>query len=179
MFRITEVLDGLDYPYQDNLFRKHVHYVSWAIPGLTFAQSTMELFVKGIENAKDMMFKINHQAETGTLYPVANITLMPVTNANYYQENTIHKNIPFSKEEENKQWIDVFNAHKLMATELMIVDCRDKMLAMRHVDTLSPVLATGFWNNIVQRLKFISTNDDVGKLQEIVIIGIDIKNYRY
>lgn len=69
-----------------NLIRdRSIHYVSIAMPGLTIASGLVDnalaengrLTVEVTERRYALMSRINHARETGTLYPIANITLLP------------------------------------------------------------------------------------------------------
>ena len=60
------------------------HYVSVAMPGLTFVSANIE-HAGGFDTRQrnDFMMKVNHARETGTLYPRVNITLLPSPSASY------------------------------------------------------------------------------------------------
>ena len=69
----------------NEVVEKKAHYIAWAIPGLTYSA---EFCRQGINADADMykslFMKINESKETGTLYPRANMTFLPVNAANYY-----------------------------------------------------------------------------------------------
>ena len=63
----------------DELPKKEIHYISYAASGLTIPSSIIE-FAGGfsVDDIYELMTKVNQERETGTLYPKANISLLPL-----------------------------------------------------------------------------------------------------
>lgn len=111
------------------------HYISWAIPGLTFAT---EFCKSGLNNNatnyKDLFAKINIARETGTLYPQANMTFLPVEKANYYMGTEIHYDGEYTAEEKLSHMKDVLIANRdYIKVKRLYLDVRDLELDASYI----------------------------------------------
>jgi len=97
-----------------SLLNNHdIHYVGLAVPGLNIV-STCVLFAGGFETRQrnDFMLRINEAKETGTLYPQANITLLPSPTASYGgMDHNVHHKGEYSEKELIAQMLDAFQAN--------------------------------------------------------------------
>lgn len=90
-----------------------IHYVSLAVPGLTVVSACVE-FGGGfdVRRRNDFMLRVNHAKETGTLYPQANITLLPSPTASYGgMDHNVHRQGEYSEAEVVVQILDAFKAN--------------------------------------------------------------------
>lgn len=97
-----------------SLLKAHdIHYVSLAVPGLTVVSACVE-FGGGFDTRRrnDFMLRVNHAKETGTLYPQANITLLPSPTASYGgMDHNVHHEGEYSEAEIVAQVLDAFKAN--------------------------------------------------------------------
>jgi len=103
------------------------HYIAWANPGLTFAATMCQQGLKINADAyKALFMEVNTKKETGTVYPRANMTFLPVSEANYYMHTEKHHDSEYAKEDEFIQFRDAFIANRdyIKATKLYL-DLRD------------------------------------------------------
>jgi hypothetical protein len=89
------LLDHEDYSRDFSALLKNgaCHYVSVAMPGLTFASEIICDLGFDTRHRNDFMMTINYKCEVGTLYPRANLTLLPSPSASYggLDRNTYHE----------------------------------------------------------------------------------------
>jgi len=65
----------------NELSKGQTHYVSIAMPGFTMASHYINMAGLTVEQRYDFMMQVNQRREVGTLYPKANITLLPSPKA--------------------------------------------------------------------------------------------------
>lgn len=112
-----------------------VHYVSIAMPGLTVASHNIESaggFDVGQRN--DFMMTVNRAKETGTLYPVINITLLPSPSASYLGvDSNIYNDGDYSEKEVVAHILDAFKANSdYIKSETMYFDFRNLSVSEEH-----------------------------------------------
>lgn len=102
-----------DIDFVSLLKKRDIHYVSIAVPGLTVVSACVE-FGGGfdVRQRNDFMLRVNHAKETGTLYPQANITLLPSPTASYGgMDRNVHHQGEYSEAEVVAQILDAFKAN--------------------------------------------------------------------
>ncbi len=99
--------------FTDFLKRGECHYVSVAMPGLTFASSYIEFAGNfSVEQRNGFMTTVNRAKETGTLYPKLNLTLLPSPSASYTGfDYTEYNSGDFSTDEVIRHILDAFKAN--------------------------------------------------------------------
>jgi hypothetical protein len=102
-----------DIDFVSLLKARDIHYVSLAVPGLTVVSQCVE-FGGGfdVRQRNDFMLRVNHAKETGTLYPQANITLLPSPTASYGgMDQNVHHEGEYSEAQVVAQILDAFKAN--------------------------------------------------------------------
>jgi hypothetical protein len=104
-----------------------IHYISWAIPGLTFAADYIRQVLKvDSDTYKSLFREINTKKETGTVYPKAYMTFLPIEKANYYSGTEIHNNYEYTVTEVFAQIKDVLRVNKdYIKAKILYIDIRD------------------------------------------------------
>ena len=117
-----------DIDFVSLLKARDIHYVSLAVPGLTVVSYCVE-FGGGfdVRQRNDFMLRVNHAKETGTLYPQANITLLPSPTASYGgMDHNVHHEGEYSETEVIAQILDAFKAKsQYLKTRTMYFDFRN------------------------------------------------------
>ncbi len=112
-----------------------IHYVSVAMPGLTFASANIE-FAGGfnVGQRNDFMMTVNRAKETGTLYPRVNITLLPSPSASYGgMDSNIYNDGDYSAEEVITHILDAFKANsEYIKSNRMYFDFRNLCVSEAH-----------------------------------------------
>jgi hypothetical protein len=89
-----------------------IHYVGLAVPGFTVVSACVLAGGFDVRERNDFMLRVNHGKETGTLYPQANITLLPSPTASYGgMDHNVHHQGEYSEEELIAQMLDAFQAN--------------------------------------------------------------------
>jgi hypothetical protein len=112
-----------------------IHYVSVAMPGLTFASANVEFAVGfNIGQRNDFMMTVNRAKETGTLYPKANITLLPSPSASYGgMDSNTYNDGDYSAEEVCAHILDAFKANsQYVKSKKMYFDFRNMCVSETH-----------------------------------------------
>ena len=116
----------------DEIIDKKAHYISWAIPGLTFSAFFCEMALKNSNDNssyQDLFMKINYKQETGTLYPYANMTFLPMESENYgylAEHSIVHHRGYYTRKERTAHFKDAFIANRdYIKASKIYVDCRD------------------------------------------------------
>jgi hypothetical protein len=121
-----------------------IHYVSLAVPGLTVVSACVEF--GGSFDARrrnDFMLRVNHAKETGTLYPQANISLLPSPTASYgVMDHNVHHEGEYSKAEVVAQILDAFKANsQYIKSRKMYFDFRNLGVRESHyLDSLNAAI---------------------------------------
>jgi len=90
---------------------RDIHYVSLAVPGLTVVSACVE-FAGGfdVRQRNDFMLRVNRAKETGTLYPRANISLLPSPTASYAGlDHNVHRQGEYSEHEIARRGANVWD----------------------------------------------------------------------
>jgi hypothetical protein len=119
---------GEDVNFFEELPKKKIHYVSVAMPGLTMASSFIDAAGFSTEERYALMDSVNQAKETGTLYPKANITLLPSPRAKDRMgfNVDVFNDGDYSKEEIIYHIKDAFKANKdFIKSETMFFDFRN------------------------------------------------------
>lgn len=119
---------------------RKIHYVSLAVPGLTVVSSCVE-FGGGfdVRRRNDFMLQVNHAKETGTLYPQANISLLPSPTASYGgMDHNVHHDSDYTENEIVVHILDAFKANSLyIKSRTMYFDFRNLGLCeTRYINAL-------------------------------------------
>ena len=102
-----------DVDFVSLLKARDIHYVSLAIPGLNVVSACVE-FAGGFDVGRrnDLMLRVHRAKETRTLYPQANITLLPSPTASYGGlDHSIHHEGDYSEAEIVAQLLEAFKAN--------------------------------------------------------------------
>ncbi|MFO7801352.1 MAG: hypothetical protein R6V55_03535 [Desulfovermiculus sp.] len=104
-----------------------IHYVSLAEPGLNVVSAVILGCGFDHRERNDFMRRVNHAKETGTLYPKANITLLPVPRASYGgMDDNIYHDGEYSQAEIVAQLLDAFKAQtEYIKSRAMYFDFRN------------------------------------------------------
>jgi len=124
------------------------HYISWAIPGLTYSSHFCKQGVKANADAcKALFMEINNKNETGTLYPRAYMTFMPVEKANYYMETEAHYDGEYTEAEKKRHMNDALIANRdYIKAKKLYLDIRDlpnmdlMLMAMQYREYYSEMI---------------------------------------
>ncbi len=112
-----------------------IHYVSVAMPGLTFASANVE-FAGGfnVGQRNDFMMTVNRTKETGTLYPKVNVTLLPSPSASYGgMDSNTYNDGDYSAEEVVAHILDAFKANsQYIKSKKMYFDFRNLCVSDDH-----------------------------------------------
>ena len=110
----------------NELSNKQAHYISWAVPGLTFSAFYCESVAKlNADSYKQLFLSVNQKNETGTLYPHANITILPIERVNYYMSNIEH-HTGYTDDERFNHLKDAFIANRdYIKSPKIYLDIRD------------------------------------------------------
>jgi len=124
-----------DIDFVSLLKSRDIHYVSLAVPGLTVVSACVE-FAGGfdVRRRNDFMLRVNHAKETGTLYPQANITLLPSPTASYGGlDHNVHHEGEYSEAEVVAQILDAFKANsQYIKSRTMYFDFRNLGVRESH-----------------------------------------------
>lgn len=131
-----------DIDFVSLLKTRAIHYVSLAVPGLNAVSACVE-FGGGFDTRQrnDFMLRVNHAKETGTLYPQANISLLPSPTASYGgMDHSVHHPGEYTEAEMVAQILDAFKANsQYIKSRTMYFDFRN--LGMRESHYLSALEA--------------------------------------
>ena len=124
-----------DIDFVSVLKARDIHYVSLAVPGLTVVSACVE-FGGGfdVRRRNDFMLRVNRAKETGTLYPQANITLLPSPTASYGgMDHNVHHQGEYSEAEVVAQILDAFKANsQYIKSRRMYFDFRNLGVSESH-----------------------------------------------
>ena len=119
--------EDLDIDWAALLKNRSCHYVSVAMPGLTVVSANIE-HAGGFDTRQrnDLMMKVNHARETGTLHPRVNITLIPSPSANYTGMDVVqYHHGDYPQEDVVAHILDAFEANtKHVKSDKMYFDFR-------------------------------------------------------
>ncbi len=127
--KLTVLKRGTDIDFVSLLKAHDIHYVSLAYPGLTVVSACVE-FAGGfdVRQRNDLMLRVNHAKETGTLYPEVNITLLPSPTASYGgMDHNVHHEGEYSEAEVVAQISDAFKANS------QYIKCRTMYFDFRNL----------------------------------------------
>jgi len=112
----------------------NIHYVSLAEPGLNVVSAVILGCGFDHRERNDFMLRVNHAKETGTLYPRANISLLPVPRASYGgMDDNIHHDSQYTQEEIVAQILDAFKANsQYIKSRTMYFDFRNMSVREAH-----------------------------------------------
>jgi len=124
-----------DIDFVSLLKARDIHYVSLAVPGLTVVSACVE-FAGGfdVRRRNDFMLRVNHAKETGTLYPQANISLLPSPTASYGgMDHNVHHDGEYTEAEVVAQILDAFKANsQYIKSRTMYFDFRNLGVRESH-----------------------------------------------
>ncbi|WP_145931097.1 hypothetical protein [Immundisolibacter cernigliae] len=119
---------GEDVNFYEELPKNKIHYVSVAMPGLTMASSFIDDAGFTTEERCALMNTVNQAKETGTLYPKANITLLPspIAKDRMGFNLDVFNDGDYSKKEIISHMEDAFKANKeYIKSKTMYFDFRN------------------------------------------------------